>query len=445
MRITWIKPEELIEHELVQAVEENRDVASLRAYWEEAKMTKLDVAELRQLIPGLWSQLAAVPPGPYEAVEPSELAGIFQQCMAPKSPLNIDLDSTTLRDKILGGWLGRSAGCLLGKPVEGKPREWIEMLLKSSNRWPLDNYFTAQGVPSEVFAQCTWHKSYVEALRENIVCMPEDDDLNYSMLNLHVAETFGPAFTGEDVLQTWLTTLPVLQLFTAERVAYLNALHLLTPPDTATYQNPYREWIGAQIRADLWGWIAPGNPRLAAELAYRDAMISHTKNGVYGEMFFAAVISASFIAENVQDAIMIGLEYIPKQSRLSQAICSTVELHRQIECFEEAVDRIVDKFGKYHWVHTINNTALVVAALLYGNNDFEKSICNAVMGGWDTDCNGATVGSILGVLHGAETLPAKWIKPLNNRIRTSLHGFDNSSFDELAERTLVQVQQFARK
>ena len=53
MRITWIKPEELIEHELVQAVEENRDVASLRAYWEEAKMTKLDVAELRQLIPGL--------------------------------------------------------------------------------------------------------------------------------------------------------------------------------------------------------------------------------------------------------------------------------------------------------------------------------------------------------------------------------------------------------
>ncbi len=442
MRITWIKPEELLEHEFSQAREEGSDIAALHGEWKEAKHRYTDLDELRSLVPEFWSRLETIPSGSYENDEPSDFDAIVQSCAAPPSILPINKQH--LEDKIKGGWLGRAAGCLLGKPVEGKPRHWIRELLEASNRWPLDDYFTEEGIPPEVFTQHTWHKSHVEALRETIICMPEDDDLNYTMLNLHVVEQFGPGFTPEHVLQTWLTTLPVLQVFTAERVAYLNALHLLIPPETARYRNPYREWIGAQIRADLWGWIAPGDPRLAAELAYRDAVISHTKNGIYGEMFFAAVIAASFGVEKVRDAITLALEYIPPQSRLSQAVRYTMDLYDQETSFEAAMDQIYEQFGAYHWVHTINNAALLVAALLYGENDFERTICYAVMGGWDTDCNGATAGAILGVILGAEALPEKWVAPLNNRIRTSLHGFDNSSFDDLTRRTLVQVDRFAR-
>lgn len=445
MRITWIKPEEIIEHEIKQALEEAKDVAAIQADWERAKELMADLEALRRTVPDFWKRLTQLTPGPWEGYEPSDLTGIFGQCAAPVGSLVDTIDAAVLRDKVLGGWLGRAAGCLLGKPVEGKPRAWIRELLQSNHTWPLNNYFTAQGIPKEIFKDYSWHKSYVESLRENIVCMPEDDDLNYSMLNLHVAESFGSQFTPDDVLQTWLTTLPALQVFTAERVAYFNALQLFTPPKTATHYNPYREWIGAQIRADFWGWVAPGNPRLAAELAYRDAMISHVKNGIYGEMYFAAVIAASFAVNNVKEALQIGLDYIPRQSRLSQAIRFTMELHQQESSFELAMDKLEEEFGQYHWVHTINNAVLLVAALLYGNNDFEQTICHAVVGGWDTDCNGATAGSIMGVLLGAKTLPAKWVQPLNNRIRTSLHGFDNSSFDELAERTLRQIQMFASK
>ena len=129
-----------------------------------------------------------------------------------------------------------------------------------------------------------WHKSSQESLRETIECMPEDDDMNYPMLNLMVAEKYGPEFAPWDVLQEWLVNLPVLQVFTAERMAYYNALRQLEPPHTARFQNPYREWIGAQIRADLWGWICPGNPGLAAELAYRDAAVSHVKNGIWRDL-----------------------------------------------------------------------------------------------------------------------------------------------------------------
>ncbi|MGB4250766.1 MAG: ADP-ribosylglycohydrolase family protein [Limnochordia bacterium] len=443
MRITWIKPEELLEHEYTQPQEEGNQVEELRAQWQEMKQQARDLAQLRHWTETFWQRLTVLEPGPWERDEPSELAAIFAAAAPERWPSFGDLDPAQVEDKIKGGWLGRAAGCLLGKPVEGKPRSWIRTLLEASGRWPLSDYFTAQGVPEEVFREYTWHRSYVEALKENIVCMPEDDDLNYSMLNLHVAEQFGPGFTPEDVLQTWLTTLPVLQVFTAERVAYLNALRLLEPPETARFRNPYREWIGAQIRADLWGWIAPGNPRLAAELAYRDAIISHTKNGIYGEMFVAAMIAASFTLTEIRDIIQVGLSFIPAKSRLSEAIRFTLSLYDAGgHSFESAMDKISERYGRYHWVHTINNAALVTAALLFGKGDFERSICYAVMGGWDTDCNGATVGSIVGVLLGAAALPQKWIAPLNNRIRTSLQGFDNSSFDQLARRTLLQAERF---
>lgn len=139
---------------------------------------------------------------------------------------------------------------------------------------------------------------------------------------------------------------------------------------------------------------------------------------------------------------MIGLEHIPERCRLAQAVHFTLELYTEEPNFEKAVDVLYEKYGHYHWVHTINNAALAVAALLYGDNDLEKTITNAVMGGWDTDCNGATVGSIIGVLHGAKDLPDKWIGPLHNLVRTSLHGFDKSSFDDLAERTIAQTKLF---
>lgn len=67
--------------------------------------------------------------------------------------------------------------------------------------------------------------------------------------------------------------------------------------------------------------------------------------------------------------------------------------------------------------------------------DYGKSIAISVMGGLDTDCNGATVGSILGVILGAEALPEKWVKPLNDLVESYVVGYNGSRVSELAERT----------
>jgi ADP-ribosylglycohydrolase len=350
------------------------------------------------------------------------------------------LSGADLADRLAGGWLGRAAGCLLGKPVEKIPREGIKVILTSNGAWPLSDYITAAGVPETLLEKYPWNRhSGKESLRENITGMAEDDDMNYPMLNLHVLETHGPQFSTEQIAQTWLSLLPALSTFTAERAAYVNCLSGLPPPATATVRNPYREWIGAQIRADLWGWVSPGNPEQAAELAWRDARLSHVRNGIYGEMFFAAVIAAAFVAKDVTQAVEQGLRQIPQNSRLAEAVQFALALPAQERKWENAVDRLYERFGSYHWVHTINNAALVVAALLYGDDDYERSICNVVMAGWDTDSNGATVGSILGTRLGARRLPGKWISPLRNTIRSSMKGCDYSQFDDLARRTLAQA------
>lgn len=430
VRITWLKPEDRIEHEFRQLQEEGADPSELQRRWADGQALGLD--ERRALATELLAASEALrrdAPGHERA---------FPDAAAPTASAPFAREE--LADRLHGAWIGRAAGCLLGKPVEKVPREGIREILQSIGEWPLRRYFTAVGVPDEVTERYPWNRaSRPTSMRENIECMPEDDDLNYSMLNLHVLETYGDEFTTDDVATVWLQSMPVLTVFTAERVAYENLLKYLLPPETALHRNPYREWIGAQIRADVWGWVSPGDPGRAAELAVRDARLSHSGNGIYGEAFVAAMIAAAFAADDIGEVIDVGLRAIPADSRLADAVRFARALPSRSDDWEQAVDLLYARLGHYHWVHTINNAALLTAALLYGGGDFERTVSLAVMGGWDTDCNGATAGSIIGVMHGTEGIPDAWAAPLRNRVRTSLKGFDDSRLDDLATRTLAQV------
>jgi hypothetical protein len=158
-----------------------------------------------------------------------------------------------------------------------------------------------------------------ETTRGRIRSVARDDDIDYTILGLHLLETHGFGFGPREVGAEWLDHLPFTRTYTAERVAYRNLVQGLHPPQTATYRNPYREWIGAQIRADIWGHVSPGSPRQAATLAFRDAAVSHTANGIYGEMWSAALIAACFAAADLAGALATSLEHIPPRSRLAEA------------------------------------------------------------------------------------------------------------------------------
>jgi len=159
------------------------------------------------------------------------------------------------------------------------------------------------------------------------------------------------------------------------------------------------------------------------------------KNGIYGEMFVSAMISAAFTTSNINEIINIGLSEIPIKSRLAEAMKNVVAWSKKNNDWKDTWQQINEKYGQYHGVHTINNAALVLLGMLHGKRDYEKSIAISVMGGWDTDCNGATTGSILGVMLGAKKLPEKWIGPLNNRIESYVVGYNNSQISDLAQKT----------
>ncbi|MBW8819005.1 MAG: ADP-ribosylglycohydrolase family protein, partial [Streptomyces sp.] len=231
--------------------------------------------------------------------------------------------------------------------------------------------------------------------------------------------------------------LPAGRTFTAERIAYRNLLQGLEPPRTARHRNPFREWIGALIRADVHGWTNPGDPAAAAEQAHRDATLTHTANGVYAAMFTAAVIARATTTPDIHTCLRTGLTVIPPNSRLARAITHAVRLAERHEDFDEVVDELhATHAATHHWVHSIPNTALITAALTHANGDFTGSVCRAVSGGWDTDSNGATTGSIAALLAGApDHLPDRWTTPLKNRLATSVADFNGTGFDTLAHLT----------
>ncbi len=449
LRLSWVQPEDLVGHELRQAAEDGRDAADIARRWQQAGGDPAPLRQgasdrpapprLRALAEELLDELDALP-APTARAEPDGLAAIEAACPQWTETLPAPVPDGYL-DRLHGAWLGRAAGCLLGKPVEKIPRAGIREIAEATGNWPLAGYFTAEGLPAATAARWPWNRrSAPTSLAENIDGMPEDDDLNYPLLALLLLDRYGPGFTTGDVAQLWLDELPAGRTFTAERVAYRNLLEGVEPPLTARRRNPFREWIGAQIRADLFGWIHPGRPGDAARAAWRDAALSHTANGRYGAMFVAATTAAAAVGGDPARCVAVGLTVVPPGSRLAAAVRLAVRAAREEAHWEKVVDRVEEGTGDAHWVHVLPNAALVAAALVHGGGDFAGSVTRVVAAGCDTDSNGATVGAITGLLTGAAGLPRSWTAPLRNRLASSVAGFDGVGFDTLARHTLRHVR-----
>ncbi|MFF8904875.1 ADP-ribosylglycohydrolase family protein [Streptomyces olivaceoviridis] len=341
-----------------------------------------------------------------------------------------------LSDRVHGGWLGRIAGNMLGKPVEQGEvwtRDRIDRYLRRAAALPLTDYLPE---PADADEAAVLRPEWRDCVRGRIHGSCRDDDVDYAILGLHLLETHGFGFSTEQVGELWLLRLPYLQTFTAERAAYRNLANGLKPPLTATYDNPYQEWIGALIRADVYGWTCPGDPVRAAGLARRDAVLSHTGNGVYGAMWAAALISAAFTAPTVRDALDTALSVVPASSRLARTVRRVAGLHGARLPWEETLATVSAETAGLGWIHTVPNAAVLTAGLLYGDGDFTRTVALTVRGGLDTDSNGATAGSVAGVLTGAEAIPARWRDPLEDTVRSAVFGFDGVRISALAERTV---------
>ena len=446
----WDTPFRLLQAEIVQREYEGypvpeaikEQVNALRDAKDFDNETK--IAELNQAL----LELAPDPDFAFE--QPDDLEDIRK--LRPEGPrkLPMKLDESELLDKLHGAWMGRSCGCALGKPVEilgmmghgsMNGRLAIKAYLENRNQWPLDFYFSNQETSDGMALRPG------RSFRENIDYMEPDDDIHYTLIGLQVLEEKGPDFAWHDVARQWNQSLPYYAICTAETQAIMN-FNLKTPrmggefiyptPDfTRRHNNPYREWIGAQIRADGWAYTCAGNPELAAELAWRDAHWTHTANGIYGEMFIAAIIAAAFVESDPRKLVEIGLSEIPRNCKLAEAIHLTLEWIEISQDFESFMEKLEALHGDMSSVHTVNNAMIVVMSLFYGEMDPDRSICISVMAALDTDCNGATVGSIVGAVSGRKNFGGKLAESLNDTIKPQVFGFQSVTMQDLARRSLA--------
>ncbi len=382
----------------------------------------------------------AQPKNDYSYNEPSELEAI-RALRQPFAVMGSVPARDVLRDKIRGAWLGRIAGCMLGKSIEGIRTKELHPFLRETNNLPLHRYIRRDEITPE---HCSKYRfPFTERIYiDQIDSMPPDDDTNYTVMSQQLITSCGRDFTPLQVLQSWPYAQRRTSFCTAERVAYCNYMKGLLPPDCAHYKNPYREWIGAQIRADYYGYINPGDPETAADMAFRDASISHVKNGIYGAMFVAAMLAVAAVTDDIETIIEGGLAQIPATSRLYASVRNVLSDYRngmsEQQWFENLHKQYNEVYGHY-WAHTIPNAMIVVAALLYGQGDYSRSICIAVENGYDTDCNGATVGSILGLRGGTACIDDTWTAPFHNTLRTTLTNRSSISLDELIDTTMNHI------
>lgn len=376
------------------------------------------VARLRRALKQARQELARLPVDrALQAAEPDGLEAIRR--LRPEGPRIVTgrLTDAQYRKRLKGAWLGRAAGCALGAPVENWTIDAMERLAaRCGVPFPPRDYWPGHPQPDE---PCYLVSRIRDFLKGHMRAVPADDDLGYTLLGLLILEAYGPDFTTEEVGDAWVKYLPMA--CTAEHVALENLKRGVPAQRAGVLNNPYLEWIGADIRCDPWAYAAPGWPEKAAEWAYRDARLSHRRNGVYGALFFAAAISAAFVVDDPLEALRLGLTEIPAGCRLAKDIQWALRKAPGLTGWREARALVDERFQGMHAVHTNNNACLTVFGLALGKRDFTRTIGVTVAMGLDNDCTAATAGSLLGAVLGIDGVPEHWWKPFRNRARTYLN------------------------
>ena len=427
------EPWGLARNEIEQAAETGRDVAALRVRLERlGPFDEDDLSKLHQ------EALSAASPTDWPHFEESGLEDILA---ALPSPFTGATAPGRLEDRVHGAWAGRIIGNMVGKPVEiGPTRTTIRDYLRSVDAYPLTDYVPFEdGADRTGLGQLLPEEMILGATRGRVQGSVRDDDIDYTILGLHLLETYGESFTTRDVAYEWLTRFPAYQVFTAERATYQNLVREIPLERVGEFNNPYREWIGALIRADIYGYVAAGDPRRAAILSYRDAILSHRANGVYGEMWAAALVSSAFSSASPEESVVTSLQSVPPTSRLAAELRTVLDDFRAGLTWEQAVDGIDARWPRMSWVHTINNAGALAAAILWGCGDFVSTVGLSVQAGLDTDSVGATAGSWAGAYLGLSALPAHLVDPLEDTCRSGVFGFGESSITAYAERTLKLI------
>lgn len=311
-------------------------------------------------------------------------------------------------ERVYAGVLGKIIGVYLGRPFEG---------------WTYDRITSELG---EV--------AYYVNKRLNAPLIVTDDDISGTFTFLRALEDAGNDcnVTPAQIGQAWLNYIIEKRTIlwwggmgnSTEHTAYLRLKHGIPAPRSGAIETNGKvvaEQIGSQIFIDGWAMVAPGDPALAADLARRAASVSHDGEAIYGAQVIAAMESQAFVEHDMQKLIDCAVEFIPKDSVIYRLISDMREWREEISDWRKARELLQAHYGydKYGGnCHMVPNHGVIMLGLLYGDDDFQKSLMIANTAGWDTDCNSGNVGCLLGIKNGLAAIDSgpDWRGPVADRL-----------------------------
>ncbi len=372
-------------------------------------------------------------------IEPDDIEGIKSQWAKGAACAAVPVKNA--RERAGAAFLARVCGCMLGKPVEfNPPLAGLKAAGEACNEWPIRDYI------SDKFLDTLGkhNECRVVTSREKIACAVPDDDIDYTIMGMLLLERHGLGFTRGNQKDLWLANIAPGNAYGPERnimaKAVLSGLDLYgfekREPDYQDWRarmNPGAELCGALIRIDAYGYACQGNPAMAAGLAYKDASFTHVKTGVYSAMYIAAALALAAVEKDLMTVMRRALDYVPQKSRFAEITKDCLGKVEQAPDWMTAYLEINRAYGMYTHCAIYQETGTLINSLRFAANTGE-AFCLQVMQGNDTDSFGATAGSIAGMFYGMQGLDSKWLKPLNNTIKTGLAGFHEQDLSKVAGR-----------
>ncbi|MHA6529880.1 ADP-ribosylglycohydrolase family protein [Paenibacillus sp. BAC0078] len=421
----------------------------LRNKFEQGHQTSGYLAKL-ELLPASYDvymefahSLAAIPMRdnwPY--YEPNDLEEIWWEC-DPDRPLG-QVGILNLKDsakRVEAAFLASVCGSMLGKPIEVNPSlSELRQAMDSVGKWPLDDYISDDILRSLGRRHWSWYETTWGRIRYAV----PDDDINYTLMGMMVLEQFGTGFTKRNLRDLWINHIPISTTWGPERAILLRSGISYLEYDKDVFDHSDIEaWpdfmvqdtelCGAAIRADAYGYACPGQPALAAELAWRDASFTHRRTGIYATMFIAAAISLAQVLRDPVEIIRTALQFVPKRSRFYESTKDCLQMVADADNWLEAYELINQKYANYSHCQVYQEIGNLINTFRFSDN-VGDGICKQVMQGNDTDSFGATAGSLLGVYFGPGSLETRWLEPFQDRIYTGLSYFNEQKLSRLAER-----------
>ncbi|HEV2072629.1 MAG TPA: ADP-ribosylglycohydrolase family protein [Thermomicrobiales bacterium] len=311
-------------------------------------------------------------------------------------------------ERVYAGVLGKIIGVYLGRPFEG---------------WSYDRIMAELG---EI--------TYYVHDRMGQPLIVTDDDISGTFTFLRALPDHGndPNLTPAQIGESWLNYIIEGRTIlwwgglgnSTEHTAYLRLKEGIEPPRSGSIELNTRvvaEQIGSQIFIDGWAMVAPGDPERAADFARRAASVSHDGEAIYGAQVVAAMEAQAFVESDIDRLIDTGVSLIPRDSVIARMIAEIRDWYAGERDWRKARELIAAKYGydKYPGnCHMVPNHALIIHSLLYGDDDFQKSLMIVNTSGWDTDCNSGNVGCILGIKKGLAAFDGDpdWRGPVADRL-----------------------------